>query len=354
MRFARRMAISLVCVGPLLLTGCASIGPSNVVRDRFDYVAAISESWKRQMLQNLLKIRYTDAPVFMDVTSVISAYSVQVDLAAQFAEPGRADIYGRAAGQYADRPTITYQPLSGDKFARSLMAPIPVTGILSLIQAGYPADLVLRYCVNSINGLENDYGGPALSRSGSPKFRELMAALRESQAAGGGPGFRTKAAKDKQSVVMYLGPSTDEPAQPGRRVRDLLGLDLAAREFTVVYGSHEESEGEIAILTRSILQVMVDLAGQIEVPAADVAEGRVYRTPRSAERQRMFPPLIAVSTGSAPAGDAYAAVQYRGRWFWIDDRDQQSKHSLSFLMMLFSLTETAPTQAAPLVTIPAR
>lgn len=71
MQFEKRVAISLFCIGSLLLTGCASIGPSNVVRDRFDYVAAISESWKRQMLQNLLKIRYTDAPVFMDVTSVI-------------------------------------------------------------------------------------------------------------------------------------------------------------------------------------------------------------------------------------------------------------------------------------------
>jgi hypothetical protein len=180
-----------------------------------------------------------------------------------------------------------------------------------------------------------------------------MTALRESQAAGGGPGFRTKAAKDKQSVVMFLGPSTDEPP-PGRRIRDLLGLDPVAREFTVVYGSRGEPDGDIAILTRSILQVMIDLASQIEVPAADVAEGHVHRPQRSTEQQRMFPPLIAVSNGTAPSADAYAAVQYRGLWFWIDDRDQQSKHTLSFLMMLFSLTETAATQAAPLVTIPAR
>jgi len=49
---------------------------ASVVRDRFDYVAAISDSWKRQTLRNLLKIRCADAPVFMDVTSVIGAYSV--------------------------------------------------------------------------------------------------------------------------------------------------------------------------------------------------------------------------------------------------------------------------------------
>src|SRR5690349_14227419 len=75
-----RAASTLICVGLLMMTGCASIGPPAVVRDRFDYVAAISDSWKRQTLLNLLKVRYADAPVFMDVTSVISAYSVQGDL----------------------------------------------------------------------------------------------------------------------------------------------------------------------------------------------------------------------------------------------------------------------------------
>ncbi len=54
------------------LTGCASIGPATVARDRFDYITAISDSWKAQMLLNLVKLRYGDAPVFLDVASVIT------------------------------------------------------------------------------------------------------------------------------------------------------------------------------------------------------------------------------------------------------------------------------------------
>jgi hypothetical protein len=321
-------------------------------------VAAISDSWKRQTLLNLLKVRYADAPVFMDVTSVISAYSVQGDISVggQVTPLGRSgDTFASAgaAGQYSDKPTITYQPLSGDKFARSLMAPIPVTGILSLIQAGFPADFVLRICVNSINGLENDYGGAGSPRAGSPQFRELMTALRQSQAAGG-EGFRTKANKDQQKVVMFFRPSSDEAEPLARRIRELLGLDPVAREFTVVYGTFPEPDAEIAILTRSILQVMIDLASQIDVPAADIAEGRVYSPQRTPEQQRLFPPLFAIQTGSVPPEDAYAAVRFRGQWFWIDDRDQQSKRTLTFLMMMFSLTEGAPGQGAPVVTIPAR
>ena len=45
----------------VLLAGCSGFGPLTVSRDRFDYTEAISDSWKRQMLFNLVKIRYGDA-----------------------------------------------------------------------------------------------------------------------------------------------------------------------------------------------------------------------------------------------------------------------------------------------------
>lgn len=159
-----------VVAATLFASGCASIGPGRVTRDRFNYVTSISESWKRQMLLNLLKVRYTDAPVFMDVASVINAYELtgEVNLSGQYAQIGRGDTFGQvgAAGRYSDKPTITYQPLAGDKFTRSLMLPIPISGILFLIQSGYPADLVLRICVNSINDLHKSswWSGSSASR----------------------------------------------------------------------------------------------------------------------------------------------------------------------------------------------
>jgi len=233
------------------------------------------------------------------------------------------------------------------------MAPIPVSGILFLIQSGYPADLVLRICVNSINDLENAYGGSGNPRAGSLKFLELMTAMRESQATGG-TGFRTKEAKDKQAVVMFIHPSADQAAVPSHKIRELLGLNTSEREFSVIYGSFPESDTEIAILTRSILQVMIDFASYIDVPAADIAEGRVYSPQRTPEQERMFPPLINIHHGSSRPDDAYVAIQYRNQWFWIDDHDHQLKQILTFLMLMFSLTEGAPSQAAPVVTVPAR
>jgi hypothetical protein len=115
---------------PLLLafTGCAPLGPPTVSRDRFEYTNAVAESWKRQMLLNILKIRYGDAPIFLDVTSIINQYSLETELRGTlgWSNPPSADRQELAGtGRYYDRPTITYAPLSGEKFARNLMTPIP-------------------------------------------------------------------------------------------------------------------------------------------------------------------------------------------------------------------------------------
>jgi len=139
------------------LSGCASIGPRTIVRDRVDYVTAISDSWKSQTLLNLVKMRYGDAPVFLNVDSAINQYSVDSSVSLSstwFVNPfeEHSSEQGLSAlGGYSDKPTITYTPLSGEQFARNLMAPIPPAAILNLLQAGYPADVVLRACVHAIS-----------------------------------------------------------------------------------------------------------------------------------------------------------------------------------------------------------
>lgn len=353
-----KAAFRLFGLSLLLLTGCTSLGPPSVARDRFDYVTSISDSWKRQMLLNLLKVRYSDAPVFMDIASVINSYELtgDVNLSGQLAPIGHGDQFANlgVTGHYADKPTITYQPLAGDKFTRSLMMPLPIQSVLFLIQSGYPADLVLRICTDSVNGLQNSYGGSGRWQAGDPKFYELISTIRKSQAAGG-LGMRMKKVTDSQAMMMFLRPSTDEAiAANTRKIRELLALNESAREFNVVYGTYPEKDTEIAILSRSIMQVLIDIASYIDVPAVDIAEDRVYGPQRTPEQERMFPPLLTVRCGPSAPGDAHVAVHYRNQWFWIEDRDRKSKQIFNFLMFMFSLTETGSQQAAPIVTVPAR
>ena len=50
--------------------------------------------------------------------------------------------------------------------------------------------------------------------------------------------------------------------------------------------------------------------------------------------------------------DAFISVRYREKWFYIDDRDYQSKRMFSFLLLLFTLTESGDARKAPILTIP--
>jgi len=359
MDFIKRLTLVACSLSLFVFSGCASIGPGTVVHDRFDYMGALGESWKQQMLINTVKLRYGDTPVFLDVASVISQYSLQtlVNLSAEWQAPLSSNANTLAVGgaaSYADRPTITYTPLSGEKFARSLMKPLPPPAIMSLIQGGYPIDLVLRICVHSVNGVRNRYGGSARERPADTEFYPLLERLRRIQDSGA-MGLRVQKTNEMEGVLMSFRGKIDQSMQEDILfVRQTLGLEPKASEIRVVYGSVASDDKELALLSRSILEIIIDLASTIEVPAAHVAEKRVNPTmPEVTVQGVPVPPLIRIHSSTDKPEDAFIAVPYRTHWFWIDDRDLRSKMLFSFLMIIFSLTETGGKEGAPIITVPA-
>ncbi|TLN15751.1 hypothetical protein FDZ71_07120 [bacterium] len=352
-------SLLLICLCTVALSGCA-VGPTTVSRDRFDYTAAISESWKQQMLFNMVKIRYGDSPVFLDVASVINQYSVEsaIDLRFSWASPivgssTNAQSAG-AVARYIDRPTITYAPVTGEKFARSLMTPVPPTSVLSLIQAGYPADLILRVSVHSINGIRNRFGGSVRTRSADPEFYPLLERIRRIQDSGA-VGLRVEKKTDKEGTLLtFRGKVSEETKEDTRWVRKTLGLDPDGQNFNVVYGSIAKDDKEIAILSRSVLEILVDLASLIEVPREHV-DGRIVN-PTMVEQApdgTAPAPLLRIHSSRGRPENAFIAVPYQDYWFYIDNRDYPSKRIFSFIMFIFALTETGGKEGAPIVTIPA-
>ena len=335
--------------------GCRSVGPATLNQDRIDYMSALSDSWKSQMLLNLVKTRYLDAPVFLDVASLISQYSIEsgVSLGAGWqANPFVADQNLGASGKYTDRPTITYSPLTGEKFARSFMRPIPPAAVLQMMESGYRADLVMRVCVQTVNGLHNRRSAGPAARDADPEFYRLIGKLKTIQQAGR-LAVRLQEQADKTLTMIVFEPKEDAALQAEvSEVSGLLGIAPGTREIRVVYGSAASTNTEIAMQTRSMLQILMDLASQIEVPEQDVAEKRVPPTFRGdAALAEFAAPLVRIQCSPGKPADAFVAVPYRGKWFWIDDRDVASKSIFSFLMFMFSLTETGGQGGAPVVTI---
>ena len=158
------------------LTGCASVGPKTVPVDRFDYGTAIADSWKQQTLLNIVKLRYMDLPVFVDVASIVAGYSLQTGVSVERrssprqCRPGQLSDLSAAQAIYTDRPTITYVPLTGEKFLRGLITPIDPKNIFFMLQSGYAADFVLGLTVESFNGVRNRSTAGGVVREADPDF----------------------------------------------------------------------------------------------------------------------------------------------------------------------------------------
>jgi len=355
-----RILLALAAVSGV--AGCQTIGPGSVQRDRLDYAAAIADSWKEQALLNIIKLRYFDTPVFLDVASVISSYTLQsqIDIAAQaypYSLPSASAQSNRrlgVTGTYIDRPTISYAPLTGEKYVNNLLRPIPPQAIFAMIQAGHQADYIFDAAVRAINDVYNYSASPARARREDPTFRLVTRAFRRIQQAGA-LGMRIEKRGGAEATLIFFRENAGQDvAKDIRSLKEALGIGPDKKEMSLAFGSLRHSDDEIALLTRSMMEMLVEFSADIEVPRQHLLEGRARAAPEPvATASPGETRLVRIHSGSEPPPDAYAAVRYRNYWFWIDDQDLDSKRAFLFLRIFSSIAETGAVPQIPIITIPA-
>jgi len=354
------LAAALAAALILTLTGCRSIGPHTVTTDRFDYSTAIADSWKQQTLLNIVKLRYIDLPVFVDVSSVVAGYSLQTGVSAGGTLSSIHSVQGDfasagASAIYTDRPTITYTPLTGQKFLRGLITPIEPKNIFFMLQSGYAADFILGLTTESLNGVRNRSTTAGTVREADPEFVRALQLLREVQVAGA-VGMRVQENKDKTTTaVMFFRRDNLAPEMLDKltEIRRLLKMPDDQQQFNLIYSPTIGGPGELAVGSRSMLQIMMAFASYTEVPAADLQSGRATPSSASTNGTANTDPVKIKCSPAKPA-DAFAAVQYRDQWFWVDDRDWRSKRAFTAIMFLFTMAENTGEEKLPLITIPAQ
>lgn len=354
--------LAVALAGALASTGCKHLGPKTVAVDRFDYSSAIADSWKQQTLLNIIKLRYMDLPVFVDVSSIVAGYSIQTGvnvngtLASGPASAGNnfASIGGTAI--YTDRPTITYVPMTGEKFLRGLITPIDPKHIFSLLQSGYAADFILGMTVESLNGVRNRSMSGGTVRDADPDFVRALDLLREVQAAGA-VGMRVEEDKVKGSTGVVFFRRDDVPsdiAEKGTEIRRLLKLPTDPQYFKLTYSPMRGADDELAVNSRSMLQIMQTLASHLDVPEAHVKDHSAWPSIENASGPESSQRNVRIFSGKDKPANAFAAVRYRDHWFWVDNGDFKTKRALTVVMFFFTLVETGGAEKLPLVTIPAQ
>ena len=336
------------------VSGCSTnLGPHTLTSDRFDYNTAIANSWKEQTLLNIVKLRYADMPLFVEVASIVSGYTLETSFNAGGGLSSSSivgDVFSLGGStKYIDRPTITYVPITGAKFSKSFMTPIPPRAILYLMMSGWSADLVLKLAVEAINGHRSEISAGMNQRKGDEGYYRLVELFRKIQKSG---AIAMRVQRDKSSAdktVLLIQRKNVDPdiIAAEKELNHLLEVLPESQEINVTYGLMSKSNTEIAMLTRSMLSIMIELATKIDVPLEHVEKGS---TVRSLDQSKGH--LMKVKAGKEKPENAFVAVEYRDHWFWIDDGDFFSKRTFAFVMILFSLTETGEKGNLPIVTIP--
>jgi hypothetical protein len=356
----KRRILIAAAFAAVAFSGCTHLGPRTVAVDRFEYSTAIADSWKQQTLLNIVKLRYMDLPVFVDVASVVGGYSMQTGVSVNGTLSSEKAVQGNllaAGGQaiYTDRPTITYVPLTGEKFLRGLMTPIEPKNIFFMLQSGYAADFVLGLTVESLNGVRNRSTAAGVMREADPDFVRALDLLHDVQATGAF-GMRVEEDKAKGSAAVLFFRREDVPGdtlEKTAEIRRLLKLPAEQQKYVITYSPVRGAENELAVNSRSLIQIMAAFASYMDVPEAHLKDHSTVPAFENSSPERRGT-NVRIHSGRDKPASSFVAVHYRDHWFWIQDGDWQTKRALTAVMFFFTLAETSGNDKLPLITIPAQ
>ncbi|WP_372018341.1 hypothetical protein [Pseudoxanthomonas sp. 10H] len=324
-----------------LLAGCTGLGPARVGIDRTDYTERLRQSEKEQLLTNIVALRYGDPPMFLGVSSVISQYTRESSGELHAAIAPAVDNDGGSIGGAVvlrETPTVTYTPVTGERFSRHLLAPLPPAAVLAMMEAGWASDLLFPLAVRSINGVGNTSRAPLFEQKADDDFMEVVAALRRLQRSQG-LAVRVRQKEETFSALARVRPALSAQEQADIAfLADRLAIQRGVGELRVVFSTYAHDPDELAIATRSMFEILMELAQGVEVDGAPPAPG---------------PSLVRIHSGAAAPADAHVAVRFRERWYWIDGRDEASKQMFLITQVMLSIADTGDGARSPLVTIPA-
>ena len=354
---------ALVMISTTVLTGCNSFGPDALRGTHPLYNDAIVSSMNDQFIQNVVRLHYRDPVFFLDVASVTA--TMKLDMGGGLDQSsvglnGGADIMQYSlGGAYSTTPTISYAPLQGEGFVKSVLSPIPIESLFALSGSGWSPQRVFGLCVERINGIENAPNASGPTPKTAPEhgqqFKRLMQLV--------------ETVAHEQLIAPRTDPETKEPqleiksspefAEQIREIKDMLGLDQTIQVYRVNGDFLKSSPDTISIHSRSLMSIFFYLSHHVDTPQSHQAAGLVTIT-RNKDGSvfdwgtTAAGSLFHIRQSNEQPDLAFVAIPYRGSWFYLADNDLESKSTFMLLMQLFRLQAGSAKSAGPALTLPVR
>jgi len=412
-----------------VLAGCAStVGPKLLNNSYVDYNEAVRKVVSEEVLLNIVRRRYYEAPQFTTIASIVSqitnSMGVGVNASSQFNRGGgvaNSEVYGvgvSGSASFSDSPTISIVPSSGEMVTKKLTQRIFYDTPQVLANVGYPYDLVFALTIKSAGNVQGPQFGIAKHfQPGTREYVELIRRIRslidknqlivgtvmlndpysditykpeqitiENQmtavALGTGMGrFRSfDGGKtyyfSDQNYYSFLWIDEDaRGSEDGRRVIELLNLKpnplyrIWKVENCKVPGGGPDFNWQkndpparefLNLWPRSFYAVLNFLAFSVQVPEEEVQDGRAFSIENyeQAVKDGLAVDLtqyLTIRWSKSRPSDAFVAIQHRGKWFYVDDRDADSKRVFNLVYDLYSIeiASSAPS-AGPVLTLPVK
>ncbi len=339
------------------LSGCqSSFGPQSIDNTRASYNQAIADTSNQQMLLNLVRLKYKDEMFFLKVGSVTSTFTYSSNIgvgstsnfgASSFSYLPKDSVSPSLGISYSDIPTISYQPLQGEDFFKSVLSPISLDRILVLIQSGWNIERVFSLCVERVNDLHNSPNSP--DNPEHKKFNAILKLLRTLQLS---HSIEVGLSQDNLHLMILFKPTADNWLTINE-LQSLLGIknnEITKNLFTISSDFLNVSPNQITIQTRGINTIMHYLAQSIVSPEEHIKAGLVEDISLNSDTEKLF----RVNVSASRPADAFITVPYNGYWFYIADNDLHSKSAFMLLSQLFDLQSGQTVYAGPTLTLPVR
>jgi len=156
----RPMALLAVAAFCSVLSACTLRGPTFTPVSHAAYNEAVQEGEQREVLLNIVRLRYLDRPEFLAITSISSQmhFEAQASLMGSFGDDqdlGTSLIVPGASVAYSESPTVIFSPQADQEFIRRLASPVGLGSIYLLTRYGWNLDRTLRLIAYEVNGIRN-------------------------------------------------------------------------------------------------------------------------------------------------------------------------------------------------------
>jgi len=364
--FSLRLSILALLLFMMTFTtiGCINIGPHAMKQEWLKYNGAINSIKNQQDLLNFVRLRYNDSPTMLAVTNINSQLFLgSTGLAGYTFYEGPATKTGfdsflfNLAPRYEDKPTITYQPLQGEKFVKNVLEQISLDVLMLLHNSGWSVERIFRLCVQDINGIQNAPSASGPTPDSAPEYKDFLtvAKLMRKLQKRNFINFEYETINGESTIVFRF--AKEALALPETlKLVGMLRLTPEKTHYPMLMNNMDQDPNFVRIRTRSVMGLLYYLSQSVEVPQEDVRSGKLTTTKYADGSpfcwSDIFDNLFQIKSSSEMPSDTYMRLKYRGSWFYLDDTDVESKRTYSLFKQIFAIQAGKIKVESPALTLP--